>query len=131
MSSMLYLTFMSTTYNMQAISDVYPHQMTCKLALTRISSTEDAQAGSYTDVHNRARASWLLHECPQQLTCKLVFTQMSTTDDVHACSYTYVHNRGTGSWILQRCPKRMSCKLALTQICTQKMMFKLVNVLEL
>ncbi|KAH3703507.1 hypothetical protein DPMN_078544 [Dreissena polymorpha] len=54
--------------------------MTCKLALTRMFTTEDVQASTNTDVDNRGRASWLLHGCPQQMTCKLTLTRLYTTD---------------------------------------------------
>ncbi|KAH3719782.1 hypothetical protein DPMN_062655 [Dreissena polymorpha] len=60
--------------------------MTCKLSLTRMSTTEDVYASTNTDVHNRGHASWLLHGCPQQMTCTLALTRMSTTDDVQAGS---------------------------------------------
>ncbi|KAH3800245.1 hypothetical protein DPMN_153876 [Dreissena polymorpha] len=76
--------------------------MTCKLAPTRMSTTEDVQANTNTDVH-KGTCKLALTRCPQQVTCKLALTRMSTTDDV----------------------------LALTQICTQKMMFKLGTLLQL
>ncbi|KAH3814017.1 hypothetical protein DPMN_142493 [Dreissena polymorpha] len=53
--------------------------MTCKLALTQMSTTDYMQASTYTDVHNRM--------------CKLALTLMSKRDDVQAGSYTDVHNR--------------------------------------
>ncbi|KAH3712182.1 hypothetical protein DPMN_072178 [Dreissena polymorpha] len=34
-----------------------PQPMTCKLTFTRMSTTEDVQAGSSPDVHNRGRSS--------------------------------------------------------------------------
>ncbi|KAH3832295.1 hypothetical protein DPMN_105576 [Dreissena polymorpha] len=58
-----------------------------------MSTTEDVQAGSYTDVHNSGHASWLLHGCSQKMTCKLALTRMSTTEEVQAGSNTDVHNR--------------------------------------
>ncbi|KAH3877151.1 hypothetical protein DPMN_001007 [Dreissena polymorpha] len=64
-----------------------------------MSTTEDVQAGSNTDVHNRGREGWLLHGCPQQRTCKLALTRMSTTEDVQAGYNTDVHNGGRASWL--------------------------------
>ncbi|KAH3877150.1 hypothetical protein DPMN_001008 [Dreissena polymorpha] len=84
----------------------------CKLALTRMSTTEDVQAGSNMNVHKGGRASWLLHGCPQRMTCKLALTRMSTTEacklsltcmstteDVQAGSNMNVHNGGRASWL--------------------------------
>ena len=74
--------------------------MTCKLALTRMFTTDDMKASTNTDVHNRGRASWLLHGCPQQMTCKLALTRLSTTE-VRWASWLclrYVHRRWCSSW---------------------------------
>ncbi|KAH3862922.1 hypothetical protein DPMN_013213 [Dreissena polymorpha] len=76
--------------------------MTCKLALTRMFTTDDVQASTNTDVHNRRCASWLLHGCSQQMMCKLALTRMSTTQDMQAGSNTDVHNTGRASWLCLR-----------------------------
>ena len=73
-----------------------------------MSTTEDVQAGSNTDVQKRWRASWLLHGCSQQMTCKLALTSMSTIEDVQAGSNTDVHNRWRASWLWLGCPQQMS-----------------------
>ncbi|KAH3753264.1 hypothetical protein DPMN_187899 [Dreissena polymorpha] len=63
--------------------------MTCKLALTQMSTTDYVQASTYTDVHNRGCASWLEYRCPKEMTCKLALTRMFTTAGFN----TNVHNR--------------------------------------
>ncbi|KAH3840544.1 hypothetical protein DPMN_113994 [Dreissena polymorpha] len=69
--------------------------MTCKLALTQMFTTDDVQASTNKDVHNRGCASLLYHRCPQQTTCKLALTRLSTTD-VRWASWLcpqYLHRR--------------------------------------
>ncbi|KAH3741435.1 hypothetical protein DPMN_048160 [Dreissena polymorpha] len=58
--------------------------MTCTFAFTRMSTTEEVQAITNTDVHKRGRASWFLHGCSQQMTCKLALTWMYTTHYLHS-----------------------------------------------
>ncbi|KAH3862171.1 hypothetical protein DPMN_025137 [Dreissena polymorpha] len=51
--SMLALTMSKTNY-MQAISNCCPKQMTCSPALSQISTTDDVQPGSNTNVPNKS-----------------------------------------------------------------------------
>ncbi|KAH3861088.1 hypothetical protein DPMN_024016 [Dreissena polymorpha] len=58
-----------------------------------MSTTDDVQAGSDSDFHNRSCSRWLLQGCGQQMTCKLALRQISTTKIVIAGSDSNVHKK--------------------------------------